>query len=169
MAGSLRWPCPEKQLGRLGLTEGPVTQVRRRGRCANLMGSPGEGGRGQESHAAAPSLSPEPDPPGLPSAHPGPAAPGTPPGRARGAPPRPAVPRGSGECEAWAGRRAPSPSGAGFGACRHAGLDGRGAPAAAGSRADAGAGARSPRLHLLPLGSAAPPPPLGRTMGAGGR
>ena len=53
MAGSLRWPCPEKRLGRLGLTEGPVTRVRRRGRCANLMGSPGEGGRGQESRASA--------------------------------------------------------------------------------------------------------------------
>ena len=92
MAGSLRWPCPEKQLGRLGLTEGPVTRVRRRGRCANLMGSPGEGGWGQESRAAAPSLSPEPDPPGLPSAHPGPAEPRTTPGPGA---PRPAPPCGT--------------------------------------------------------------------------
>lgn len=123
------------------------------------MGNPGEGRRGQEPRAAAPTPSPEPDarcpmplqPARAPLEAPlRPKHPGPSPGRR--APPRPAVPLGSGACRARAGRRAPSPSCARSGACRRAGLDGREAPAAAESlagRADAGAGARSP---------AAPPP-----------
>lgn len=62
-AGSLRWPWPERQLGRVWLTGGPVTRVRRRGRCRDLVESPGGGGRGQDPRAAIPSVSPEPDPP----------------------------------------------------------------------------------------------------------
>lgn len=56
-AGSLRWPWPGRQLPRLSLTEGPVTRVRRRGRCGGPARSPGGGGRVRIPAAAlSPSL-----------------------------------------------------------------------------------------------------------------